>query len=208
MPTSIPVHLSVSDKAALQRQFRKARSSRVRDRIVGLLMLAAQVPLAKIAEGLSVTRATLVNWKHRWLERRHFGLADAPRSGRPPEADAAYVKELLRVVQRDPRDSGYAFTRWTAPRLAQYMGEQSDVWLTPQWISELLRMHGFAWRKTKRTIRNLQNRVATKRAQKALRRLKKGLSSREPITNSGSRTESASNSCRSRRTRTGVAASR
>jgi len=208
MPTAVEIRFTTSDKAALKRQLGTACSRRVRDRIVALLMLAAQVPLKKIVQGLSITRATLVNWKHRWLERRHFGLADAPRAGRPPEADAVYVRDLVRVVLRDPRDFGYAFTRWTAPRLAEYMGEQTDVWLTPEWISELLRMHGIVWRKTKRTIRNLQNRTATKRTQKALRRLKKGLWSRRPITNSGSRTGSDSNSSRSRRTRTGDGASR
>jgi transposase len=138
-------------------------------------MMATQLPLVQIAQGFTVTSATLINWKHRWLKRRHFGLADAPRSGRPSKADARYVKELLRVVRRDPRELRYAFTRWTAPRLAQYLGEETGVWLTPQWITELLRTHGIVWRKTKRTIRNLQKRAATERARKALQRLKKGL---------------------------------
>lgn len=208
MPSVVKIHLSRSDKSALQRLRRNARSGRLRDRIAALLMLAAGVPIKKILEALLIARTTLVNWKQRWLKRRYFGMEDAPRSGRPPEADAAYIKEMVRVVQRDPREFGYAFTRWTAPRLAQYLGETTDIWLTPQWISELLRMQGIAWRKTKRTIRNLQNRAATQRAQKALRRLKKGLSRQAWITSSGSQTASVSNSCRSRCTRTGVVATR
>jgi len=115
----------------------------------------------------------LVNWKHRWLERRHFGLADAPRAGRPPEADA-YMSATWFESWCETADS-IAFTRWTAPRLAEYMGEQTDVWLTPEWIRELLRMQVSFWRQTKRTIRNLQNRHRHETTQKALRRLKKGL---------------------------------
>lgn len=202
MPAALAIRLSPSERHALLRQRRKVRSPRASDRITALLMLAAGVLIAEILDALGISRRTLLYWKQRWMKRRHFGFEDAERSGRPSEATATYVREMVRAVRRDPRSLGYAFTRWTAPRLSQYLSEVTGVRLTPKWLSELLRMHGFVWRKTKRTIRNLQNPAATKRAQKALKRLKKGFSRRERTTNSGSPTGSVSNSCRSRRTPT------
>jgi len=208
MPRAVEVHLTPSEERGLLRQREDAKSRKAWKRITAILLLTAGLATAKILHTLAISRRTLLNWKRRWLKGRHFRFEDAPRTGRPALATASYIKEMVRVVQRDPREFGYAFTRWTAPRLAEYLHRETRILLTPEWISELLGMHGIAWRRTKRTIRNLQNRAATKRAQKALRRLKKGLWTRGPITNSGSRTASASSSCRSRRTPTGVVASR
>jgi hypothetical protein len=70
--------------------------------------------------------------------------------------------------------------------LAEYLFQKTGIRLTPHWVREQLRRKGFVWRRTKRTIRNLQDAKLKERAQKALRRLKKGLSAREPSTNSGS----------------------
>jgi len=196
MPARFSVRLTPSEKASLQRLRRSTQSAKLRDRVTALLMLASGMLVAQILDLLTISRSTLANWRIRWLKRRHFGLKDATRSGRPSEADAKYIARLVRVVQQDPRRLGYAFTRWTAPRLAQYMGEETGVWLTAAWVSELLRMQGIVWRRTKRTIRNLQNPAATKRAQRALKRLKKGLSIRKGTTSSGLPTVSGSSSCR------------
>lgn len=192
MSSPVIIRLTRSQRKFLKRQRRRAKSARARDRITAILLLAAGVPILNILESLSIGRTTLLRWKHRWRRRRFFGFEDAERSGRPPKATSRYVQAMLRLLPRDPREFGYVFTRWTAPRLSQYLGETTGIWLTPAWVSELLRQHGIVWRKTKRTIRNLQNRAAKNRAQKALRRLKKGLCDLEPISNSGSPTASGS----------------
>ena len=195
MPVRIEVHLTSSERRGLQRQRRTVKSAKVRDRITAVLMLAAGALTSDIMEALSISRATLANWRNRWLKRRSFGLEDGIHPGRPARADARYIRAMVTAVRKDPRDLGYAFTRWTAPRLSEYLRETTGVRLTSQWVTELLRMHGFVWRKTKRTIRNLQNPGATQRAQKALRRLKKGVSIRRPITNFGLPMASGSNFC-------------
>lgn len=195
MPVRIEIRLTPSERRMLRRRRRTSKSAKVRDRITGVLMLAAGLRVGDILEALSISRATLANWRKRWLTRRGFGLDDAPRPGRPPQANAQYIAAMVSAVRKDPRDLGYAFTRWTAPRLSAYLGEATGVRLTPHWVTELLRLHGFVWRKTKRTIRNLQNPRATRRAQRALRRLKKGLSIPRPIMSSGLRMASDSSSC-------------
>ena len=192
MPSVIDISFSRSQKRDLLRQRRFAPSLRVWNRATGLLMLAARVASSEILQSLGISRKTLLNWKRRWLKRRHFGLEDAPREGRPPQMSRAHIRLLLRVVRRDPRHVGYAFTRWTAPRLAEYIALRTGVRVTPGWITELLRRNELVWRKTKRTLRNLQNRSATQKAWRALKRLKKGLWSAAPSSNSGSPTGSAS----------------
>lgn len=149
-----------------------------------------------IADLLGIARRTVTNTRKRWREQRFEGLYDAPRSGRPPVADGAYVRRLLRAVDRDPRDLGYAFVRWTAPRLAAYLAEETGVEITAGWLGEILKAHGYVWRRTKQTTRNLQDPMAVSRARRRLLRLKKGRSSATRTSSSGSPTASDSSSSR------------
>ncbi len=163
--------------------------------MVVLLFHAGQSGQA-IADLVGITRRTVTNTQGRWREQRFDGLYDAPRCGRPLLADAAYVRRLLRSVERDPRDLGYAFARWTAPRLAAYMAEETGVEITAGWVAEVLRAHGYVWRRTKRTTRNLQDPKAVSRARRRLLLLKKGRRSQTRTSSSGSPTASDSTSSR------------
>jgi len=203
MPAEIQIALSRAEKESLRRQRRSAPNLRVWNRATALLLLASRIAASDILKSLGVSQRTLFNWKQRWLKRRQFGLDDAPRRGRPPHVTASFMRWLLNAVRQDPRRWGYAFTRWTAPRLSEFLDERTGIRVTPAWISELLRRNGFVWRKTKRTLRNLQDPEVTKRAWRAIKRLKKGLWLKEPATSFGSVTESASNSFRLPPTRIG-----
>lgn len=191
MPSVLDISFSETHKKALLALRRTAPSMRVWNRATGLLLLASGVAISEVIRSLGISRRTLLNWRWRWLRRRHFGLQDGSREGRPPRMSKPQLRILLQAVRRDPRRLGYAFSRWTAPRLAEYVFVRTGVRVTPAWITELLRRNGFVWRRTKRTMRNLQNRSRTERAWRALQRLKKGLPSQALVSSFGSPTESA-----------------
>ncbi len=155
----------------------KTAKSRARVRAMIILLSDAGEGGEAIAKVLGISRRSVSNSRQRWRSSAYNGLEDEERAGRPPRADARYVRLMLDVVQKDPRQLGYAYTRWTSPRLAEFLRRKTGVQISSGWLSMLLRMHGFVWRKTKRTIRNLQNPAATERARRQLRRLKKGLCS-------------------------------
>ncbi len=173
---------------------REKPATRTRAMVV-LLSHAGQGGQA-IADLLGITRRTVTNTRGRWREYRFDGLHDTPRSGRPPLADVAYVRKLVRTVERDPRDLGYVFARWTAPRVAAYMAEETGVEITAGWVAEILKAHGYVWRRTKRTTRNLQDPKAVSRARRRLLRLKKGRHSPTRTSSSGLPTASDSTSSR------------
>lgn len=150
-----------------------ATPPRVRRRALIVLLSAAGQSGEAIAVTLGVTRRTISTTRTHWRQEGFASLLDAPRAGRPPRADADYIARLLEVVERDPRTYGYAFTRWTAPRLAACLEATTGVRLAAATVSELLRRHGFVWRRTKPTIRNLQDERAIARARRTLRALKK-----------------------------------
>src|SRR5688572_1309980 len=102
MPAPIELSFSTSDKKALLQLRRKAPTLRAWNRVTGLLLLAAGVCVSEILQSLGISRNTLVNWKQRWLSKKHFGLDDAPREGRPARMSPKHLRVLLRAVRRDP----------------------------------------------------------------------------------------------------------
>lgn len=74
-----------------------------------------------------MTPRTVHGCRHRWRALQLEGLSDAPRSGRLPRVDAAYLALLVRTVERDPRKLGSAFARWTCGRLATYLKDLTGV---------------------------------------------------------------------------------
>ncbi|WP_224367627.1 helix-turn-helix domain-containing protein [Hyalangium versicolor] len=108
-----------------------------------------------IAQTLEVTTRTVYGVRQRWRMSGLQGLADEARSGRPPRVTAIYLKLLIEAVETDPRQWGLAFSRWSRARLAAWLQQRTGVRLSARWVGELLRCHGFVWRRTQRTTRNL-----------------------------------------------------
>jgi transposase len=180
------VRLTQQERSRLQDVAQAADvPKQARVRATQLLMSSAGDSSARIAEVLGITDRTVQNTRRRWRRESFNSLADAPRSGRPPTATREYLKMLCSRAQKNPMDLGFAFGRWTCPRLAEYLKQETGIDITPGWVGELLRAHGFVWRKSKLTIRNLQDPVAKASALKRLRRLKKGLCAPAPTMSSG-----------------------
>jgi transposase len=183
------VALSAAARRDLQRlSVANEATPRVRLRALILLLSAAGQSGDAIATTLGITRRSVTDARTRWRVHGREGLLDAPRDGRPRRADAAYIARLLAVVEHDPRDYGYVFARWTAPRLAAYLGEVTGVQLSEKRVAALLRAHDVVWRRTKRTIRNLQDPAAVAHAASHLGRLKRGRTRMTAGTSSGSAT--------------------
>ena len=99
-----------------------------------------------------------------WLDRYERGglaaLADAPRCGRPAQADAAYLAALERAADTAPRALGLAFDVWTAARLSAYLGEATGVAVAPGWLRTLLGKRDCVCGRPKHTLRHLQDAAA------------------------------------------------
>lgn len=152
------IRLTVQERSLLQRTARTGdQSARASVRATVILMSAEGTGAQAIARTLGIGLRTVRLTRRRWRLGGHEGLFDKPRSGRPPRADSKYLRLMRKVVCTDPRRLGYCFAHWTAPRLAAYLQEQTGVQLCDDWVRRLLKRQGFVWRKTKLTIRNLQD---------------------------------------------------
>jgi transposase len=124
--------------------------------------------LAEVARWSGRGERTVVRWVRAFAAGGIAALADAPRSGRPARADAAYLVALERVVETPPRLLGLLFDTWTSPRLSAYLAETAGVRIAPGWIRALLARQRFRTGRPKHTLGHLQDPVARAVCEEAL----------------------------------------
>ncbi|WP_169787087.1 winged helix-turn-helix domain-containing protein [Hyalangium minutum] len=61
-------------------------------------------------------------------------------------------------MERDPRQQGYAFARWTCARLAVHLEQHAGVHISLDWGGEVLRRHGFGWPEAVGLLRRIRRR--------------------------------------------------
>lgn len=145
------------ERRNLQRIARSgSEPARARSRATIILLSAEGLGAQSISRTLGIGKRTVRETRRRWRRMAFEGLYDEARTGRPPRADRTYLRLLRRTVRTDPRTLGYCFAHWTAPRLAEYLRRVSGVGLCEDRVRILLNGMGFVWRRTKLTIRNLQ----------------------------------------------------
>src|SRR5260370_36360573 len=98
---------------------------RVRERLEMVKAGALGQDLEQIARWCGRTVETVRHWLRRYQEDGVAGLRDAPRSGRPRQADAAYRGALGQAGSTPPRGLGLGFEAWTSARLARYLAGQA-----------------------------------------------------------------------------------
>ena len=124
------------------------------------------------AVGLGQDDATIARWSgrtprtvRRWLARFVDGgaaaLVDAPRSGRPVEADVAYLQALDAAVETPPATLGLPFDVWTSTRLSAYLAREQGVCIAPSWLRTLIKGRDYAYGRPKHTLTHLQDSAAT-----------------------------------------------
>jgi transposase len=153
-------------EAALRR---RDLTLRERERLEMVKAAALGYDLDQIAAWSGRTPDTVL----RWLEAFRFGgvaaLADAPRAGRPPQADAAYLAALERAVETPPPALGQPFDVWTSARLSAYLAEATGTRIAPGWLRVLLYRRRFACGRAKHTLDHLQDPAEVAACEEALR---------------------------------------
>lgn len=77
-----------------------------------------------VAYRLRSTQAPVRTWVKRFKQQGRAGLADHPRTGRPPTATSAEIGAVLATSLPPPRTLGLPFACWTLDRLTTYLQER------------------------------------------------------------------------------------
>ena len=165
--------LSEEQLAEIEQAINGSAYPEVRQRAIALRLLHLGQSPEQVAQVVLVTSNTIYAWHKRWREQGVVGLRDGQRSGRPSKADTAYLQELERVLDLDPRTLGLPFTIWTLNRLRLYLSEQTGMLLSYTRFRALMSREGYRWKAPKHDLSHLQDRPAQETAAQVMEWLKK-----------------------------------
>ncbi len=142
-------------RAALRRE---DLPPRVRER----LEMVKAADLGRDLDGIAAWSGRTPRTVRRWLGAFAEGggieaLSDAPRSGRPVVAGAAYLSALEEALRTRPRELGLGFDVWTSERLSAYLARTGGVRIAPGWLRVLLGRMRFACGRPKHTLSHLRD---------------------------------------------------
>ena len=123
-----PIALTAAERATLAGWVRSGKSEhRLVERARIVLLAGDGWGSRAIAREVGCARGVVSRWRVRFAKDRLAGLADAPRSGKPKTYGADTGRRILALLDRA---APAGFARWTAPLLAQELGDVSDqhVW--------------------------------------------------------------------------------
>ncbi len=141
----IRVELSEKQRVDLTRLSRQA-VGRVALRAQMVLLSGRGYSVPEIARvhdcGLEVVRT----WLHRYEEQGVAGLADEPRSGRPPK-DPLAGDIIDTQARQSPRNSGHVQSCWTVALLTAFLATRFGLVLSGASVRRYLRHMGWRWKR-------------------------------------------------------------
>jgi transposase len=111
----------------------------------GRLLRAGPLSQAKIARRLDVSPAAVCQWAKRPGDspKGLVGLRRHPKPGRPPRLAPAQWREVLKILKRGAKRSGFETERWTLPRIRTVIQRRFDVAYHVDYLSTRLRDLGW-----------------------------------------------------------------
>jgi len=112
-------------------------------RILAIAMILDGQSRSAAAKAQAMDRQTLRDWVIRYNESGIAGLADQPRSGRPPYLGAEQMQELEDWVEQGPDLKQDGVVRWRRIDLCQRVKERFGVAMHERSMGKLLRRLDF-----------------------------------------------------------------
>ncbi len=134
---------------------------RQRERLEMVKAVSLGQEVAAIAQWSGRSARTVRHWLQRFADGGPAALVDAPRSGRPVQADAAYLQALDAALAQPPTACGLPYDVWTSGRLSAYLAQQTGVRIAPSWLRTLLKRRDYVHGRPKHTLKHLQDPGAT-----------------------------------------------
>jgi transposase len=134
---------------------------RQRERLEMVKAVSLGQEMATIVQWSGRTARTVQHWLQRFATGGAAALCDAPRSGRPVQADAAYLHALDAALATTPATLGLPYDVWTSARLSAYLADRTGVRIAPSWLRTLLKRRDYVHGRPKHTLTHLQDPVAT-----------------------------------------------
>jgi transposase len=166
--------LTRSERTHIRKLRKRPPNLDVYRRVQTVHLSSQHLKVHQIAEIVGRGRVTVTRWLHKFEARGLPALWPDKSPGRPPKVDAEFQAALIDAVERNPRDLGYTFTRWTVALLAEHLRRTIHVAVSSSTVRNALKRLGYRYGRPKLDLKHRQDPadVARARRQKA-RALKK-----------------------------------
>ena len=146
---------------------------RVRRRAHALLLVAEGHPGAAVARLFETGPNRVRAWRARFLAGGRRGLADEPRTGRPPKLDAAALAFLVEALETGPQAYGLPVTVWSVRDLREVLVARLGIRVCPATVHRAVQRLGYRYRRPRHDLRHRRDGEAVAAAEEALAWLRK-----------------------------------
>jgi transposase len=130
--------------AELRREALRCDDGRVACRILAIAQVMDGASRADAAQACGMDRQTLRDWVHRYNADGIAGLADAPRTGRPPALSPDQMASLKALALAGPDLAVDGVVRWRCVDLQGVIAARFKVELHERTVGKLLRRVGLS----------------------------------------------------------------
>jgi transposase len=137
--------LTAFQKQLLLKKLQTNLRPEYRRRIEIMLLADLGKSQTQICESLSCSHETA----RYWINMAKTGQAhkwDTTAVGRPKTIDDSYLERLKELINRNPRECGYSFEKWTAQWLSKQLAKEFEIELSDRHINRLLKKMGLSTR--------------------------------------------------------------
>jgi transposase len=158
--------------AQLRRLTRTDPDPRVRHRADALLLVAYGHTAEQAAQELGCCTKRIRVWRRRFMAEGRRGLADRPRTGRPPALDGPASALLETALAVSPLEYGYPVTTWTVADLTDLLAQHG--WsVSRATVFRRLQRLGYRYRRPRHDLTHRQDVEAVASAKHVLAELQK-----------------------------------
>ncbi len=133
----LKLHFPDQALSTLETFLKQTKEARIFRRAQAVREVVQGHRLQTVADALHFTYAALRKWVYRFAHQGVQGLADRPRSGRPPTVTCALAHPLNRLVDQDPLQHGSSHSQWSCQALATVLARQTGVQLSRESVREV-----------------------------------------------------------------------
>src|SRR5215216_7272858 len=116
-------------------------------------LLAEGHPPTAVAKQLKCSRSSLQRWREAVAAGGDAALAPKPTPGRPAFLSQSQQRQLLQILARGPRKSGFPTELWTCARIARVIRSRFGVTYHTDYVGTLLHKLGWSPQKPERRAR-------------------------------------------------------
>src|SRR5918994_8018456 len=162
-----------AQRETLRQLTRTDPNPRVRRRAHALLLLAEGHAVVAVARLFATAPHRVRAWRSRFLAGGRQGLADEPRTGRPPKLDAVALAFLAEALEASPQTYGLPVTLWSIRDLREVLAHHLGVRVCTTTVHRAVQRLGYRYRRPRHDLSHRQDQEAVAAAEEVLTWLRK-----------------------------------